>query len=101
MVVGMNRVLRSQRAAGELDALLAITSLALMFVWVPLPVCQMRRGNSESSLPSLTSRAASAISSDRVLSIFPRSAFVRADASLRMPIARNSGLGIVSSPIGK
>ena len=33
--------------------------------------------------------------------ILPRSALTWADASFRMPMARISGLGIRSSPIGK
>ena len=43
-------------------ARLAMTSLAFMLVWVPLPVCQMRRGKWSSSLPSATSRAAALMS---------------------------------------
>ena len=39
-----------------------MTSLAFMLVCVPLPVCQMRNGNSASSLPSITSSAACTIS---------------------------------------
>ena len=38
-------------------ARLAMTSLAFMLVCVPLPVCQMRRGNWSSSLPAMTSSA--------------------------------------------
>ena len=37
-------------------ARLEMTSLAFMLVWVPLPVCQTRRGKWSSSLPSATSR---------------------------------------------
>ena len=40
----------------------AITSFTFMLVWVPLPVCHTRSGNSSSSRPSATSRAARSIS---------------------------------------
>ncbi len=39
-------------------ARLAMTSLAFMFVWVPLPVCQTTSGKCSSSRPSITSSAA-------------------------------------------
>ena len=42
-------------------ARLEITSLAFMFVCVPLPVCQMRSGKCSSSLPAITSSAACAM----------------------------------------
>ncbi len=82
-------------------ARLEMTSLAFMLLWVPLPVCQTLRGNWSSSLPSDTSRAAAMISADFSGDILPRSALTWADASFRIPMARMSGLGIRSSPMGK
>ena len=40
----------------------AMTSLAFMFVWVPEPVWNTTSGNSSSSRPSITSRAAASMS---------------------------------------
>ena len=82
-------------------ARLEITSLAFMLLWVPLPVCQTLSGNWSSSLPSETSRAAAMISADLSGGSLPRSALTWADASFRIPMARMSGSGIRSSPIGK
>ncbi len=82
-------------------ARLAMTSLAFMLVWVPLPVCHTLRGNSSSSSPSATSRAAAMIRADFSGLILPRSALTWAEASFSIPIARISGLGIRSSPMGK
>ena len=39
-----------------------ITSLTFMFVCVPLPVCQMRKGKCALSLPEMTSSAACTMS---------------------------------------
>jgi hypothetical protein len=39
-------------------ALLAMTSFAFMFDWVPDPVCQTTKGKWSLSLPSMTSSAA-------------------------------------------
>ncbi len=82
-------------------ARLEITSLAFMLVWVPLPVCHTLRGNWSSSSPSDTSRAAVTMSADFSAAILPRSALTWAEASFRIPMARISGVGIRSSPIGK
>ena len=82
-------------------ARLEITSLAFMLLWVPLPVCQTLNGNWSSSFPSETSRAAAMISADLSGGILPRSALTWADASFKIPMARMSGSGIRSSPIGK
>ncbi len=51
----------------------AITSLTFMLVWVPEPVCQIRRGNSPASVPSMTSRAAASINPARCSSSLPSS----------------------------
>ena len=82
-------------------ARLEMTSLAFMFDCVPLPVCQTLSGKWSSSLPSDTSRAAAMIRADFSGDILPRSALTWAEASFRMPMARISGSGIRSSPIGK
>ena len=82
-------------------ARLEITSLAFMLLWVPLPVCQTLNGNWSSSFPSATSRAAAMISVALSGGILPRSALTWADASFKTPMARMSGSGIRSSPIGK
>ena len=78
-----------------------ITSLAFMLVWVPLPVCQMRSGKWSSSAPLATSAAACSISAARASSNLPRSRLTEADAPLRIPNARMSGLGMVSVPMSK
>jgi hypothetical protein len=52
-------------------ARLAITSLAFMFDWVPEPVCQTTSGKLSSSLPSITSCAASMIASPSFASSLP------------------------------
>ena len=44
-------------------ARLAMTSLAFIFVWVPLPVCHTTSGKCSSSRPSITSSAAWTIAS--------------------------------------
>src|SRR5664280_146610 len=82
-------------------ARLEITSLAFMLLWVPLPVCQTLRGKWSSNLPSDTSRAAAMISEEISGDILPRSALTWAEASFSTPMARMSGSGIRSSPIGK
>ena len=79
----------------------AITSLAFMLVWVPLPVCQTTSGKWSSRRPEITSSAAWTIA--RAVSSFssPRSAFTRAQAFLRMPKARSISRGNRSPPILK
>ena len=72
-----------------------------MLVWVPLPVCQMRKGKWASRAPEVTSRAARTMRSATVWSSMPSSALVRAEASFKMPKARRRGRGMTSSPIGK
>jgi len=66
-------------------ARLAITSLTFMFVWVPEPVCQTRRGNSASSTPAATSSAALMIQPARSASSRPMAAFTSAQAALSWP----------------
>ena len=83
-------------------ARLAITSLAFMLVWVPLPVCHTRSGNWSSSVPLVTSAAACDDElGQRSGSSTPRSALVRAAASFRMPKARMIERGMTSSPMAK
>ncbi len=82
-------------------ARLAMTSLAFMLVWVPLPVCHTRRGKWSSSAPAVTSAAAREIRSASLGSRRPRSALVRAEASLRIPMARITERGMMSSPMAK
>jgi hypothetical protein len=50
VVVGVDRLLAAEHAAGELDGAVAITSLAFMLVWVPLPVCQTTAGTARREL---------------------------------------------------
>ena len=82
-------------------ARLAITSLAFMLVWVPLPVCQTDRGKWASRRPSMTSSAAvtmaRALSSGRR----PSSRFTSAQAFFSTPRARITGRGNRSPPISK
>ena len=82
-------------------ARLAMTSLAFMLVWVPLPVCHTRRGKWSSSPPAVTSAAAWEISSASFGSSRPSSALVSAEASLRIPMARIIDRGMTSSPMEK
>src|SRR6202453_3389404 len=82
-------------------ARLEMTSLAFMLVWVPLPVCQMWRGNSSFHLPSATSAEACSIRSASGGSSLPSSRLTLAEAPLRIPKARITGRGIVSSPMSK
>ena len=82
-------------------ARLAMTSLAFMFVCVPLPVCQMRSGKWSSSAPLATSPAACSIRPASASSSLPRSRLTEADAPFRIPKARINGLGIVSMPMSK
>jgi hypothetical protein len=51
--------------------LLAMTSLAFMLLWVPLPVCQMTRGKWSVSFPSATSVAAVTMAPPILLSRTP------------------------------
>src|SRR5450756_3035856 len=64
-------------------ARLEITSLAFIFVWVPLPVCQIFNGKWSLSAPEDTSRAAAMISSAFSGASLPRSALTWAEASFR------------------
>ena len=82
-------------------ARLEITSFAFMLVCVPLPVCQIRSGNSASSAPLATSSAAWMMRPARRSSSLPRSRFTAAEAPLRIPKARIRDLGIVSVPMSK
>ena len=82
-------------------ARLEMTSLAFMLVWVPLPVCQTRKGKWSSRAPLATSPAACSIRPASASSSLPRSRFTEADAPLRIPNALISGLGIVSPPMSK
>ncbi len=79
----------------------AITSLAFMFVCVPLPVCQTESGKWSSSFSSMTSSAARMIASAFFASSAPRSRLTTAAAFLRMPKARMSSRGNRSPPIRK
>src|SRR5262249_26684776 len=72
-----------------------------MLVWVPEPVCHTTRGKWSSSLPSITSCAARAITSARRASSRPSSRFTSAAARLTMASARMIGCGMRSSPIRK
>jgi hypothetical protein len=80
VVVGVHRG-ASRRAAAPASSLarLAITSLAFMFVWVPLPVCQTTRGKWSSRSPAMTSSAA------RTMSAAPSSRSPRAVGAARRP----------------
>ena len=82
-------------------ARLAITSLAFMLVWVPLPVCQTTRGKWSSSLPSITSSAARMIASALSAGRRPSSRFTMAQAFLTKPSARMNSRGNRSPPILK
>ena len=82
-------------------ARLAITSLAFMLLWVPLPVCQTTSGKWSSSRPSMTSWAASRIASDTSPGRSPSSRLTAAAHCLTRPRARMSGRGRRSPPILK
>ena len=82
-------------------ARLDMTSLTFMLVCVPLPVCQTTRGKWSSSLPSMTSRAATRIGSARFEGSFPRRSLTVAAACLTMASARSISMGIFSPPILK
>jgi len=64
-----------------------MTSLAFMLLWVPDPVCQMRRGKCASRAPEITSSAALSINAAMSGVRSPSSAFVLAAAFLTMPRA--------------
>ena len=78
-----------------------ITSLAFMFVCVPLPVCHTRKGKCASSFPSITSAHACTINFSLSLVSLPRSLLTMAQAFLRMPRARIISRGITSKPMLK
>ena len=82
-------------------ARLAITSLAFMFVDVPLPVWKMSTTNSASSLPSNTSCAACWMRRSRFSSSRPRSWLTCAHADLISPIAAMNRRLNRRSEIGK
>ena len=82
-------------------ARLAMTSLAFMLVWVPEPVCQILSGKCSSKEPEMTSSQAEAISEPMFWSIWPSSTLVSHAACLRIPKARMTERGIVSSPMSK
>ena len=62
-------------------ALLAITSLAFMLLWVPEPVCQTFSGNSWSNSPAATCSAAATMAPQRPASSLPRSRLASAQAA--------------------
>jgi hypothetical protein len=64
---------------------LPITSLTFMFDRVPDPVCQTNSGNSESSLPAITSSAAATIACARSESSRPAASFTNAAAFFTYP----------------
>ena len=76
------------------------TSFTFMLLWVPEPVCQTLSGNSASSRPSATSRAALTIRSRSSGARPPNSAFASAQAALSRPNAWITGSGM-RSPKGK
>src|SRR6478609_5214551 len=82
-------------------ARLEITSFTFMFVCVPEPVCQTKSGKWSSSLPAITSSAASTIGSHVSRGILPRSQFTSAAAFLSTAIARITAGGIRSSATEK
>ena len=82
-------------------ARLEITSLAFMFVWVPLPVCHTTRGKWSSSFPSITSSAALIIASPKSSERTPNSTLACAAAFFTMPSALMKSLGNRSCPILK
>ena len=66
VVVRVDGVLLPTTPPRSSMARLDMTSLTFMLVCVPLPVCQTTRGKWSSSLPSMTSRAATRIGSARL-----------------------------------
>ena len=76
----------------------AMTSFAFMFVWVPEPVWKTTSGNSPSSRPSATSRAAVSMSAALSGASWPSSRLARAADSLRIPRARITGRPQVNRP---
>src|SRR5213078_3088128 len=88
VVVGMDRLLAARHAARELDARLAMTSLAFMFDWVPEPVWKTTSGNSSSHLPAITSSAARAMRSALSAGSWPSARLASADAFFTIPKAR-------------
>ncbi len=75
--------------------------MAFMLDCVPEPVCQTTSGKLSSSLPSITSSAASAIAVPIFSSRLFIATLVVAAQRLTMPSARIKGLGRRSSPILK
>ena len=82
-------------------ARLAMTSLAFMFVDVPLPVWKTSTMNSSSSAPSMTSCAARMIAPARSSSSRPSSRLTIAACCLMRPMARMNPRGRRRSLIGK
>ena len=70
-----------------------MTSLAFMFVEVPLPVWKMSTGNSLSYCPSTTCSAAASIEAARVAGRWPMRPLTIAAALLIIPNARINDLG--------
>jgi hypothetical protein len=68
-----------------------MTSLAFMFDWVPLPVCQTTSGKWASSVPAMTSSAARTMRSHLAASSLPRSLLASAAAFFTIPNARMTG----------
>ena len=98
---GCTGVLLPTRPPSISIARLEMTSLTFMFVCVPLPVCHTTSGKWSSSLPSMTSRAATRIGSARFEGSFPRRSLTVAAACLTMASARSISIGILSPPILK
>ena len=82
-------------------ALLAMTSFAFIFVWVPDPVCQILSGKCPSRLPEITSSHDEEIREAMLPSSWPSWELVSAAAFFRIPKALITALGIMSSPISK
>ena len=82
---------------------LAMTSLAFMLDWVPLPVCQTTSGKCPASAPEITSSQAASIAPSFSSVIFSgrRMWFARAAAFLRIPNAWTISSGMRSVPMRK
>ena len=78
-----------------------ITSLPFMLLCVPEPVCQTTSGKWSSSVPAITSDAASRIADARSASSLPSDSLALAEACLTMPSPRMIGRGMRSPPILK
>jgi hypothetical protein len=76
-----------------------MTSLAFMFVWVPLPVCQTLSGKWSSSRPSMTSSAAAMIRRARSLIYFAQPADDRPRHLLLADGEVDQGAGRLRPPV--